>query len=68
MVLDFVSNKLFNFINANLLGHNHGLLQVVNRPQWFTVQGSSRVYVDKVLAQLDDVQVLETHPDACSMS
>jgi predicted NAD/FAD-binding protein len=28
--------------------HNHGLLQVTNRPQWFTVQGGSRQYVDKV--------------------
>jgi predicted NAD/FAD-binding protein len=25
--------------------HNHGLLQVTNRPQWYTVQGGSRNYV-----------------------
>lgn len=30
--------------------HNHGLLQVSDRPQWYTVQGGSREYV-KRLAQ-----------------
>ncbi|WP_426112037.1 NAD(P)/FAD-dependent oxidoreductase [Massilia sp. PWRC2] len=30
--------------------HNHGLLQVNNRPQWRTVRGGSRQYVDKLLA------------------
>lgn len=29
---------------------NHGLLQVNDRPQWRTVKGGSRVYVDKMLA------------------
>lgn len=29
--------------------HNHGLLQVANRPQWFTVKGGSREYVDRLL-------------------
>jgi predicted NAD/FAD-binding protein len=28
--------------------HNHGLLQITNRPQWYTVQGGSRQYVEKV--------------------
>lgn len=32
--------------------HNHGLLQVTNRPQWYTVQGGSRQYVTKVLEAL----------------
>jgi uncharacterized protein len=32
--------------------HNHGLLQIRNRPQWYTVQGGSRNYVAKVLAAL----------------
>jgi uncharacterized protein len=32
--------------------HNHGLLQITNRPQWYTVQGGSRNYVDKVLETL----------------
>jgi uncharacterized protein len=30
--------------------HNHGLLQVNERPQWRTVRGGSRVYVQKLLA------------------
>jgi predicted NAD/FAD-binding protein len=30
--------------------HNHGLLQVSDRPQWRTVAGGSRVYVEKLLA------------------
>lgn len=32
--------------------HNHGLLQVTGRPQWRTVRGGSRVYVDKLLAAI----------------
>lgn len=31
---------------------NHGLLQVDNRPEWRTVVGGSRVYVDKILSTL----------------
>jgi predicted NAD/FAD-binding protein len=34
--------------------HNHGLLQVTDRPQWWTVTGGARHYVDKILAGLDD--------------
>ncbi|GAA4022648.1 NAD(P)/FAD-dependent oxidoreductase [Actimicrobium antarcticum] len=30
--------------------HNHGLLQVNGRPQWQTVRGGARQYVDKLLA------------------
>ncbi len=30
--------------------HNHGLLQVNDRPQWRTVRGGSRNYVNKLLA------------------
>ena len=32
--------------------HNHGLLQVANRPQWFTVRGGARHYVDKIVSHL----------------
>jgi predicted NAD/FAD-binding protein len=31
---------------------NHGLLQIFNRPQWYTVAGGSRQYVDAVLKRL----------------
>ena len=32
--------------------HNHGLLQVSDRPQWRTVRGGSRQYVNKLLAAI----------------
>ncbi|MFT5589775.1 MAG: putative NAD/FAD-binding protein [Bradyrhizobium sp.] len=32
--------------------HNHGLLQVNGRPQWQTVRGGARQYVDKLLAKI----------------
>ena len=34
--------------------HNHGLIQVANRPQWHTVAGGARHYVDKILAGIAD--------------
>jgi uncharacterized protein len=37
--------------------HNHGLLQISQRPQWYTVQGGSRNYVNQVLANLSDVRL-----------
>jgi uncharacterized protein len=37
--------------------HNHGLLQVANRPQWYTVRGGSRQYVQRVVAQLPDARL-----------
>jgi predicted NAD/FAD-binding protein len=36
--------------------HNHGLLQIFDRPQWRTVQGGARTYVAKIAAQLPDVR------------
>ena len=37
--------------------HNHGLLQVMNRPQWFTVEGGSKHYVKKIVDSLDDARL-----------
>ena len=37
--------------------HNHGLLQVSDRPQWHTVVGGARHYVDKIIAQLPDARL-----------
>ncbi len=34
--------------------HNHGLLQITNRPQWWTVQGGAKHYVEKIVAGIDD--------------
>jgi predicted NAD/FAD-binding protein len=37
--------------------HNHGLLQIADRPQWHTVRGGSRHYVDKLVAELFDARL-----------
>jgi predicted NAD/FAD-binding protein len=37
--------------------HNHGLIQVSDRPQWHTVVGGSRVYVQKMLAHIPDARL-----------
>ena len=37
--------------------HNHGLLQVNDRPQWWTVTGGARHYVDKIVAGIDDARL-----------
>ena len=36
---------------------NHGLLQIFDRPQWHTVEGGGRQYVDRMVAQLADVRL-----------
>jgi len=37
--------------------HNHGLLQVTNRPQWRTVKGGGREYVDKLAAGIGEIHL-----------
>ena len=37
--------------------HNHGLLQLSNRPQWRTVRGGSKHYVDKLVAAVPDARL-----------
>ncbi|XVJ68595.1 MAG: NAD(P)-binding protein [Rhizobacter sp.] len=37
--------------------HNHGLIQVANRPRWFTVVGGARNYVDKMLRVIPDARL-----------
>ena len=34
--------------------YNHGLIQVTNRPQWWTVKGGARHYVEKIIANIAD--------------
>jgi predicted NAD/FAD-binding protein len=34
--------------------HNHGLVQISNRPQWHTVVGGARHYVEKIVAGVAD--------------
>lgn len=37
--------------------HNHGLIQVKDRPQWFTVRGGARHYVQRMLERLPDARL-----------
>jgi predicted NAD/FAD-binding protein len=52
--------------------HNHGLIQVNNRPQWYTVAGGARHYVEKILARIADKRlntpVLKIERDAHSVT
>jgi predicted NAD/FAD-binding protein len=34
--------------------HNHGLIQVTHRPQWYTVAGGARQYVQKIVERIAD--------------
>ena len=37
--------------------HNHGLIQVTQRPQWYTVKGGARHYVEKIVARIPDARL-----------
>jgi uncharacterized protein len=37
--------------------HNHGLIQIANRPQWHTVRGGSRHYVKAMLKHIPDARL-----------
>jgi predicted NAD/FAD-binding protein len=37
--------------------HNHGLLQITDRPQWHTVVGGARNYVEKMLQSVPDARL-----------
>lgn len=37
--------------------HNHGLLQIVDRPRWYTVRGGARHYVDKIISRIADARL-----------
>jgi predicted NAD/FAD-binding protein len=37
--------------------HNHGLIQVTDRPQWYTVRGGARNYVAKMLEAIPDARL-----------
>ncbi len=53
--------QMLEFPVATLLRFcdNHGLMQVNDRPPWFTVRGGSKRYVDAVIATLPDVRAGE---------
>ena len=37
--------------------HNHGLLRVTDRPQWYTLRGGSREYVRRLVARIPDARL-----------
>jgi predicted NAD/FAD-binding protein len=50
-ILDFPLPMFLGFC------HRHGLLQIFGRPQWRTVRGGGRVYVDRIAERLADVRL-----------
>ncbi|GAA2149796.1 hypothetical protein GCM10009844_29860 [Nocardioides koreensis] len=50
LALDYPARYLFAFLQ------HHGMLQVFGSPQWRTVTGGSRTYVERVAAGLDDIR------------
>lgn len=61
--LDYPARYLFRFLD------HHGMLSIRDSPQWFTVVGGSRSYVDAIAARLPDirpdrpVRAVLRHPD-----
>ncbi|MGA2551872.1 MAG: FAD-dependent oxidoreductase [Burkholderiaceae bacterium] len=39
--------------------HNHGLLQIAHRPQWYTVRGGAREYVKKLAQGISSIRLGE---------
>ena len=50
------TDQMLRFPVATLIRfcHNHGLLQVSDRPQWWTVAGGARNYVERILERVGD--------------
>lgn len=49
--MDYPARYLFTFLD------NHGMLTVRGSHQWYTVEGGSRTYVDRIAERLDDVRL-----------
>ncbi|MBP9838266.1 MAG: FAD-dependent oxidoreductase [Proteobacteria bacterium] len=47
-MLEFPAKSFINFF------HNHGLLSINNRPQWFTLKGGSINYIQKISSYLTE--------------
>ena len=52
-------DQMLRFPVATMLRfcHNHGLLQVADRPQWYTVRGGAREYVRKMIEAIPDARL-----------
>ena len=56
--------RAFPFESFTRFCVNHGLLQVTDRPQWFSVLGGSHQYIDKLIARcLEDKQPIDCRTD-----
>ncbi len=53
------TDQMLRFPIATLIRfcHNHGLLQIADRPRWFTVAGGSRRYVARMLETIPDARL-----------
>ena len=53
------TEQMLRFPIATMLRfcHNHGLLQITNRPRWHTVRGGARTYVTKMLQGVADARL-----------
>ena len=53
------TDQMLHFPVATMIRfcHNHGLLQVSDRPQWMTVVGGSREYVRRIVVGLPDARL-----------
>ncbi len=53
------TDQMLRFPIATLIRfcHNHGLIQVSDRPQWHTVRGGARNYVHKMLRSIPDARL-----------
>jgi predicted NAD/FAD-binding protein len=68
-MMDFPAETFANFFR------NHGLLSIDDRPQWYTVQGGSREYVKRLLADGDfalnlhlPVHAVQREPDGVNVT
>jgi uncharacterized protein len=55
--LRYPARYLFRFLDQ------HGMLRVTGSPQWYTVAGGSRTYVDRLAARLPDVRAARAVTD-----
>ncbi|MEN9901537.1 MAG: hypothetical protein RL651_201 [Pseudomonadota bacterium] len=67
----------YPFQNFVRFCHNHGLLQIVNRPTWMTVAGGSQVYVSALIEAIhkrgseirleSDIKGIQRHADGVTI-
>ncbi|MCY7315191.1 MAG: FAD-dependent oxidoreductase [Rubrivivax sp.] len=53
------TDQMLRFPVATLVRfcHNHGLIQIADRPQWHTVRGGARHYVERMLHSIADARL-----------